>query len=79
MMLAAFPLAGIVVLGGRRRIGSRLSRWIFALIVLFGLLGLSGCGTGNGFFGPQPTTYTITVTATSGSLQHTTAVTLTVK
>jgi hypothetical protein len=75
----AFPL-GIVVLGGqRRRIGRRLPGWIFAAIVLFGLLGLGGCSGNSGFFGPQPTTYTVTVTATSGSLTHSTAVTLTVK
>jgi hypothetical protein len=43
------------------------------------LLGLSGCVSGSGFFGPPSTTYTITVTATSGSLQHSTTVLLTVK
>jgi Bacterial Ig-like domain (group 3)/FG-GAP-like repeat len=79
LALAGFPLVGIVVLGRRRRIGSRWLGWAFAVIVLIGLLGLGGCGSGSGFFGPPATTYTITVTATSGSLQHSTAVTLTIK
>jgi hypothetical protein len=34
------------------------------------LLGLSGCGTSNGFFGQPPVNYTVTVTATSGTIQH---------
>ena len=38
--------------------------------------GLTGCGTGNGFFGQVPKTYNITITATSGTIQHSVNVTL---
>jgi hypothetical protein len=40
------------------------------------LLGLSGCGAGNGFLGQPPANYTITVTATSGTTQHVSTITL---
>jgi trimeric autotransporter adhesin len=43
------------------------------------MAGLSGCGTNNGFFGQPSQTYTITVTATSGTLSHATTVTLTIE
>jgi hypothetical protein len=43
--------------------------------------GLSGCGgyNGNGFFGQSPQNYTITITATSGSIQHSVSVMLNVQ
>jgi hypothetical protein len=40
--------------------------------------GLSGCGSG-GYFGATPTSYTVTVTGTSGALNHSTTVTLTIQ
>jgi ABC-type transporter Mla subunit MlaD len=39
-------------------------------------LGLTGCG---GYVGTSPKTYVVTVTATSGQLQQSTTVTLTVE
>jgi hypothetical protein len=56
--------------------------WLLALSVA-GLTLLSGCGskgspTGGAPATPQPTASTITVTATSGSLQHATSLSLTV-
>jgi hypothetical protein len=74
-----FPLAGM----WRRRLGKTLGRTIFTLLVLAAgasaMAGLSGCGTNNGFFGQPSQTYTITVTATSGTLSHATTVTLTIE
>ncbi len=49
------------------------------LLLLGGLAGLTGCGTSNGFFGQPGASYTITVTATSGTLVHSTTVTLNVQ
>jgi hypothetical protein len=54
------------------------------LVLLFVLtcaaLGLTSCGGGgNGFFGQQVQTYTVTVTGTSGGLSHSFTVTLTVQ
>ena len=49
------------------------------LLFLGGMAGLTGCGTSNGFFGQPQQSYTITVTATSGTLVHLTTVVLNVQ
>jgi sugar lactone lactonase YvrE len=62
---------------GKRRFGLRL-----LLLTFVGtcLLSLSGCGgRSSGFFGHQQQSYTLTVTATSGSISHSTNLTLTVQ
>ena len=55
----------------------------FTLLGLGAAVGLTGCGSGSGFFGQTQKSYTITIlgTATSGSatLQHSATVTLTVE
>jgi hypothetical protein len=43
------------------------------------MAGLSGCGATSGFFGQPTQTYTMTVTATSGTLSHATTITLTLE
>ncbi|MCL2660242.1 MAG: hypothetical protein FWD64_06970, partial [Acidobacteriaceae bacterium] len=54
------------------------------VLLLAGLSGMgliSGCGMGNkgGYFSQSEKSYTVTVTGTSGSLVHSTTVTLTVE
>jgi trimeric autotransporter adhesin len=46
---------------------------------LAAMAGLSGCGSSSGFFAQHQQTYTITITATSGTLSHSTTVELTVQ
>lgn len=52
---------------------------IGALLVLGSVTGLTGCGSGNGFLGQGEKSYTVTVTATSGKLVHTTTVVVSVE
>jgi trimeric autotransporter adhesin len=79
LALLVFPLAFF------RRIRRCGIRALLLLFVLLGGLaataGLSGCGgyNGNGFFGQSPQNYTITITATSGSIQHSVSVMLNVQ
>ncbi len=77
--LLLLPLAGI-----RRRLGKTVGRTIFTLFLLvagaYATVGLTGCGgKDSGFFGQAETTYNVVITATSGSLSHSTSVTLTVQ
>jgi len=41
--------------------------------------GISGCGSGSGFFNQSPQVYAITETVTAGALSHSTTVTLTIE
>jgi hypothetical protein len=50
---------------------------VLAVLAMLPMLALSGCG--GGYFGPAPQTYTVTVTGTSGSLQESTTISLTVQ
>ncbi|HXE06752.1 MAG TPA: Ig-like domain repeat protein, partial [Acidobacteriaceae bacterium] len=77
--MASFALAVLLLpfAGAMRRHGRRLGRAIALLaLVAAGLAaaaGMTGCGADRG----PPQTYTLTVTGTSGSLAHTTTLTLT--
>jgi hypothetical protein len=66
-----------------RSTGKRLRGIIFTLLLtaagLGALIALSGCANGNGFFGQQQSSYTVTVTATSGPLTRSTHLTLNVE
>lgn len=68
------PLAGI------RRKGRRPTiHWLWLVALSLGVFtGLGGCGTG-GFFIQPAQTYTVTVTGTSGTLQHSSTIELTVQ
>jgi hypothetical protein len=77
-LLAGVPLLGLA--GRLRRLSRPIGRCIFlglAVLATLPIVAISGCG--GGYFGPPPQTYTVTVTGTSGSLQETTTVTLTVQ
>jgi hypothetical protein len=77
-LLAGVPLLGLAA--GRRRLRRSSQRWILlglAALAILPMLALGGCG--GGYFGPTPQTYTVTVTGTSGSLQESTTVSLTVQ
>jgi len=82
---APYALALLLpLLGLRKRSSSRkITKAIrLALLLVTGCLAtstLTGCGTGNGFFGEPETTYAVSVTATSGTVQHTSVVNLQVE
>jgi len=63
----------------RRRIREGGWRTLIALLLLIGIAGLSSCGTGSGFFNQSPQTYTVNLTASSGTVQHSTPISLTVE
>jgi hypothetical protein len=76
--LLLLPLLGLGKV--RRKIKALpkgISYCLAALVLLGGLGAMTGCG--GGYFGPAPQTFTITVTGTSGTLVHSTTVTLTVR
>ncbi len=58
---------------------ARLLSVVGALLLLGSAVGLTGCGSSNGFFGRPAQTYTVTVTGTSGTLVHSTQVVLNVQ
>ena len=62
-----------------RRSSTRPLMFVLLMAALTGLAAITGCGSGNGFSLEEPQTYTLTVTATSGSLQQTNTVRLTVQ
>lgn len=72
------PLAAMLFLTRKHR-----RQWITLAILLFASLGaaatLSGCGGGFGLPGSGAKTYSITITGTSGNIQQSTSVQLTVK
>jgi len=61
----------------RRRLSTRPLMLVLLMVGLAGLAAITGCGSGTGFSLEEPQTYTLTVTATSGSLQQTNTVRLT--
>ena len=77
-LLAGIPLLGLA--GSLRRLRRTSQRWMLlalAALAILPVLALGGCG--GGYFGPAPQTYTVTVTGTSGALQESTTISLTVQ
>jgi sugar lactone lactonase YvrE len=62
----------------RRRLG-RANLILLTAVALAGMFSLTGCGAQNGFLPPPGNNYVITVTASSGTLQHGLAVNLKVQ
>jgi hypothetical protein len=84
LRLAPLSLALLLLpfVGRLRRAGKRFSRMLSVLLLLgagfAAMAGLNGCGSG-GFLSQAPKSYTVTVTATSGTLSRSSNVTLTVQ
>jgi hypothetical protein len=77
-LLAGVPLLGLA--GSLRRLRKSSTRWMLLSLTalsILPILAFSGCG--GGYFGPAPQTYTVNVVGTSGTLQESTTITLTVQ
>jgi hypothetical protein len=77
-VLAGLPLLGLA--GARRRLRGTSGRWkllAIAVLSVLPMLALSGCG--GGYFGKTGQNYTVTIIGTSGSLQESTTISLTVQ
>jgi Bacterial Ig-like domain (group 3) len=77
----ALGMLGLFGLGVVRKRGRKMPRLLMALLLLLGSLlpvaGLSGCA--GGYFTLTPTPYSVNVTGTEGSIQHTATATLVVQ
>jgi hypothetical protein len=72
LALLLLPFAGI----RRLRRSGRLAVFLLAIAGFAGTAGLIGCGASNSFSDQTKKSYTVTVTATAGTVQHTSTVTL---
>ncbi len=63
----------------RKRLSGTISLLLLAVAAMGAMAALGGCGSTSGLFADQAKTYTVTVTANSGTLSHATTLTLTVK
>jgi hypothetical protein len=76
--LLLLPLLGLGKVRRKlRSLPKGISYCLAALVLLGGLGAVTGCA--GGYYGPQPKTCTVTITGTSGTLTHSTTVTVTVR
>jgi hypothetical protein len=80
----ALALLLLPLVGARRmrRNGRKMRNMFYALVLACSALSatvLSGCGSANGFFSQAPKNYSLTITATAGSVQKSATVTLDVQ
>jgi hypothetical protein len=80
--MQGFGAVGMVLANATKRSKKALLFAIVAVLLL-GMMFMSGCAGGTGIGPPQqtsnPTSYTVIVTGSSGSLQHTLPLTLTIQ
>jgi hypothetical protein len=78
--LLLLPLAGTRRLRrSRKRMQRLMAIAVFLLVGGAGLAAITGCGSSNGFLGQATQNYSVTVTATAGTVQHASTVTLNVQ
>ncbi len=73
------PMFGIVHLrwsGGRRK---KRAAFMLCLLLAIGILSMSACGGGSGFLNQAPQTYNLQLNGTSGALQHSATLNLTIQ
>jgi len=72
----------LIPIGCSRRTRKRLSKLSVVAVLLGGVLSsmiITGCGSSGGFFRQESQNYTLTITATSGSVKHVATITLNIQ
>ena len=73
------PVAGVVLMAGIRSVRKKAGAYLLGVILLGGFVFELSCGGSSQAVPIQPQTYTITITGTTGSTQHSVTTTLTVQ